>query len=361
MAKLLYLTADAIGIQTGGGSVTYHELKAFQTLGVCTAVLSREQLAPLLQNDSVWAWDEAACKIAEKENFDLAHCYSSTFTHTIELLKRRGCKVSYTAAAHDIELSRREHEKLSIPFHYEHLTDPQQWSRYVGGYLESDLLIVPSTHSADVMRRYGWSGPIQRIPHGVDLPSEPIAPLPKQFIVGYLGAYGPDKGVRYLLEAWKKLNYSDAVLILAGHDSTSPFVTQLIKHFGGGSIVQLGWVENVSSFYNSISLYVQPSVTEGFGIEVLEAMSYGRPVLCSKGAGAVDVLTDICDICGNLGEFAGQVYAPLNVDMLAESINWTKTCCDLDKAGAMARNRAENFTWDKIEQQYIDAWKGLLA
>jgi len=40
----------------------------------------------------------------------------------------------------------------------------------------------------------------------------------------------------------------------------------------------LGFVENLVDFYKQISVYIQPSITEGFGITPLEAMAYGRPV-----------------------------------------------------------------------------------
>ncbi len=345
----LFLTADVINYKSGGGIVTHNELEAFKQLGPCVVWDASVFRNP--PSDNVWGPDEIASKgVKVNKKFDLCHCYSGCFSNTIQLLKQSGCKITYMAAAHDIEKSRREHEKLGIPYNFPHLTDPQQWSRYLQGYLDADVLVVPSSHSRDVMRRYGRSGRIEIIPHGVDLPAT-IPPLPKTFTVGYLGAIGPDKGLIYLLQAWKKLNYSDAVLILAGEGSVHPWMTQLIRQYGGGSIIQRGWVNHISDFYNDISLLVQPSISEGFGLEVLEAMAHGRSVIASDGCGA-------SELCKRDWDPPGSVFEAGNVDQLCQLIQE-------DKDGGFDRKSceeaclevAEEYTWDKIRERYIKLWK----
>lgn len=175
--------------------------------------------------------------------------------------------------------------------------------------------------------------------------------MPSRFTVGYLGAYGPDKGVRYLLEAWKKLNYKDAWLVLAGRDSQSQFVQSLCQHFAPNTNIELmGWLPNVSTFYNYISLYVQPSVTEGFGIEVLEAAAHSRAVLCSTGAGAVDFL----------GHSEGWKFPPGDAGALADRISFMRACTNLDSIGQSNRKDAEGYSWDKIRARYQEVWKEVL-
>jgi glycosyltransferase involved in cell wall biosynthesis len=224
------------------------------------------------------------------------------------MFHRFGCPVTYTAAAHSIEESKREHNELGIPYNYPHLTDPALWNRYVQGYLDADVLVCPSHHSAEVMRGFGARNRIEVIPHGCRIPEE-VHPLPRTFTVGYLGAAGPDKGLRYLFAAWKKLNYRDAVLKIGGRDSTTGYMQQLWNAFGGGNVQFCGWQENAEDFYGSLSCYVQPSVSEGFGMEVIEAMACGRNVICSKGAGASDAVSSLW------------IYDARNVDRLAYLIN----------------------------------------
>src|SRR5439155_1645283 len=149
--------------------------------------------------------------------------------------------------------------------------------------------------------------------------------------------------VRYLLQAWKRLNYKDAVLILAGRDSTSDWVAGLIREYGGGNIRLMGWVKDVADFYNSISVLVQPSCSEGFGIEVLEAMSYSRLVICSDGAGAVDLLPRFCRFpATNVDELCSQIaYHKDNYEMNDFVSRWTSAY----------QSKASDHTWSKIRQR----------
>ncbi len=373
----LYLTADKVGMQSGGGVVTQNEMTALLDLAIEEKrnfkCLGRDEFKGNSYIEDPWCWDEYAEKIIQFTHpleIELAHIYAGTFTKTVVALKRRfpRCKIAYTAAAHDISLSQREHERLRIPFNYPHLTDAALWERYVGGYRAADVVICPSYHSEECMKRYGCKQ-VEVIPHGVEIPEHVVCP-PATFRVGYLGAVGPDKGLIYLLQAWKKLNYSDAKLVIAGRDSTSEFVQSLIHLVyrqevpnytcsGVGhsfdpkpispqeSIELVGWVPRVDSFYNSIYLYIQPSVTEGFGIEVLEAIAHGRAVLCSRGAGAADVVPE---------EWR---FPAADSDALAEKIDQFRRA-DLGLMGKVGRNLACQYKWPLIHQRYQEVWRTLL-
>lgn len=371
----LYITADQIGVLTGGGQVTYYESEALKGLGPCE-VWGRDNLQPNLPEP--WGYDaKAAEQLNGKEKPKLTHFYAGTFSNTVKRLKDAGLKVTYTAAAHDIAKSKAEHEKLGLEYCYPHMTDPELFARYVEGYKNADVLICPSNHSADVMRGFGCTNRIEVIPHGCHIPKcwncdghkrvatgpnditdwdicttcngtgfAPIAPLPPRFTVGYLGAVGPDKGLVYLLGAWKKLAYKDATLVLAGRDSTSRFAQMLVQRYGGGNIEIRGWVNNLVDFYSSISLYVQPSVTEGFGMEVLEAMAYGRPTLCSTGAGAADV----CPF-----------DTEPSVDAIANTIDRYRQNIDIRPGPIFWREEAEKYTWAKVQKRYQEVWRSLDA
>lgn len=356
----IYITADRVGTPTGGGLVTFHESEALKGLGPCD-VYSRAELEPALchKNDP-WCWDDTLASavgcVDTKLSLDgaapsgsaVAHFYAGTFTRTAERLRSMGYKVAYTAAAHDVGASRREHEKFGIPFNYPHLVEKDLWGRYVGGYLAADVLVCPSRHSAEVMRGFGYRGRVEVIPHGVDLPADPGPPPPgRPFTVGYLGAVGPDKGLVYLLLAWRALDYGDGELLLGGAHSQSPFVRQLADLTGAKNVRALGWVDDIADFYRRIDLYVQPSVTEGFGIEVLEAMAHGRAVLCSAGAGAADVTP-------------GTAFPPCDPEGLARLISAFREHADLARLGREMREEAKSYTWDKVRARYQEVWRSLL-
>ena len=360
----IYLTADEIGTPSGGGKVTFHESEAMKEAFPSCHVWGRSSIIGMDQRIDTeampWCWDEQVNRYLPLSGSGggfpggLCHIYSGTFPKTVAKMKKCGFKVAYTIAAHDRAVSRREHVALGIPFNYPHLVEEPLWQRYIEGYRLADVIVSPSTVAANTIRNYGpdfKDKRIEVIPHGTDVPDGPMAPMPKRFTVGYMGSFGPDKGVRYLLEAWKVLGYRDALLVLAGSDSTTPFGYHMVERFGGGSICLSGWMDNVADFYNSISLLVQPSATEGFGLEVVEALACGRPVLCSEGAGAVDLVPE---------EWK---FPACDAKALARKIDVAKgvLSCNVGQEWYEGwRDRARECKWGKIRKRYVDLWKGLI-
>ena len=345
----LYLTQDRIGTPTGGGKVTFNEYRALERLsGRCFPLDSHQVglMADPFANDLRFA--EMVERATDIKEPGIAHIYSGCFTKTVEILKKRGFTVTYTAAAHDIAESRREFEELGIPFSFPHLVDPMLWDRYVHGYRRADAVICPSQKSAKLMRYYGCDR-VEVIPHGCDLPARPPAPFPDRFTLGYLGQGGPDKGIRYLLQAWKELDLQDATLLVAG-DNVS-MVTSLWRAFGGGQVEVMGFVKDIGDFFSRVSVYCQPSVSEGFGIEVLEAMAHGRPVIASLGAGAADVVR----------EDFGRVFQPRDVRELARRIHAYARAPGEELAydAGRARLAAQEYDWVKIRGAYEALWKSL--
>lgn len=285
-----YITADKIGSdqQTGAGHVCHNELFALRNL-VAHDMDCADEVKVFSAPEVTYEPFKGDEYVAEKikpflGKIKLAHFYSGTFSKCVKILKESGAKVTYTVAAHSIEASKQAFEDMGLTYNFPHLTEPALLAKYIEGYKLADVVIAPSTHSKSVLDGQGCKD-IRVIPHGCYLPTE-VRPFPAFFTVGYLGATGPDKGLIHLLRAWAKLNYKNALLILAGRDS--PDLLPLIRQIGGGNIFCAGWQKTPSDLYNKCTVYIQPSTTEGFGCEVVEALAHGRPVICSEGAGAVD-------------------------------------------------------------------------
>jgi len=353
----LYLTADKIGAPTGGGQVTGNEWQALRDFAVFGLSGWEATAEAWSFPDAPRPWgsdDEAASRLRADESIrpKLAHIYAGCFTDTVRLLKARGCKVTYTVAAHDRHVSREEHEALGLSFPYPHLTDDVLFARYSGGYREADVVIAPGEAPRKVLIADGVEPhKIRVIPHGHNPPSS-VKPLPKRFVVGYLGATGADKGLRYLLAAWKQLNeqnpeaYRDAVLMLAGPGTEH--LAGMVRAFGGGSVVLRGYVKDVSDFYNAISLYVQPSATEGWGIEVVESMAHGRVAVCSKGAGAADS--------------ALVAVEPRSADAIAHQIDaYRHNDAALSTHSQFVLTLAEKLKWQAVRERYVATWREVLT
>jgi len=346
----LYCTADMIGTETGGGLVTKNELEALRSVSDVELILSRDNIAPELfkQPDSPFLFDYFALQQVQNRHFDLAHFYSGCFTETAKFLKEQGTKVSYTVAAHDRHLSIEEFHRLGLEYPFHHISDDRLFEIYTEGYRLGDLVIAPSRGSTVILESMGCRN-VKVIPHGINLPKK-VQPIPENFDVAYVGAVGPDKGLLYLIEAWGMLNYPDSRLILAGWgtETLEPFIRQISDK---GNFALLGRVPDVADVFNACSIYIQPSVTEGFGIEILEAMSCSRPVIASEGAGAAELITD-----GENG-FVVPIRKP---QAIAEKIDWLKNHrAEMFEMGQRAGRKAKKFTWDRIRDRYGKLYSSL--
>jgi len=286
---LLYLTQDRIGTPSGGGFVTRFECECLASLG---EDLSRIDSAAVPTCEDPFENDERYSQavkqmVAERGAPRLAHIYAGCFTTTVEFLKSKGTKITYTADAHDPDRSIEEFGRCGFDYPNRHMSDRNLRTMYVKGYKLADTVIVPSTHSEKVMKAFGCPN-VVLIPH----PVRPFPDLgfPEKFTIGYMGQGGPDKGLRYLVQAWKTLDLKEARLIFAGN--CAPAVIDLWRREGGRNIEVAGFVKNEEDFYRRISVYIQPSITEGWGIPVVEAMACGRPGIVTEGAGVADAVAD---------------------------------------------------------------------
>lgn len=346
-----YCTGDAIGIKSGGGAVTFNEMEALQELGDVVVFSQREALAFVENLDSPFLFDYFATLCVENmPNPSLAHFYSWAFPMTVRRLKEKGCKVAYTVPAHDRKVTVEEFEKLGLRYPFEHIKNDMLWRIFKQGYVDADVVIAPSNASACFLEEEGCRNVVV-IPHGCDIP-ERLVPPPDGFHVGYLGQIGPDKGLHYLIKAWELLGYEKGPTLIIAGPNTEVIRPLIEQNVGRGDFKLWGFIDSPSTLYNAVSVYIQPSVCESFGIEILEALAHGRPVVASEGAGASELIKD--------GE-TGFVVPIRDHKAMADKIDWLKR--NPQKAremGQKGREVAKNYIWDKIHPQYLETWRKLL-
>ncbi len=132
------------------------------------------------------------------------------------------------------------------------------------------------------------------VPLGVDplFLAPPPLPLPPALaaLPGYIlfvGTIEPKKGVDILLTAYRRVaeRHPEVALVLAGRDGWKcrELVHAIERWNGPGRIIRLGYVDRqlLPAMYGGALLHVMPSVEEGFGLPILEAMACGTPVVHS--------------------------------------------------------------------------------
>lgn len=196
------------------------------------------------------------------------------------------------------------------------------------------------------------------IPNGVNrpeiLPVEQIRQkwgLEKDGYILFLGRLVPEKGIHYLIEAYKQL-HTEKKLVIAGSVSDTDVYGRSLQELAAGceNILFAGFVQGqlLEELYSNAYLYVLPSDVEGMPLSLLEAMSYGN---CC-------VVSDIPE-CTEVVEDNAVVFPKGNVIQLMNCLQML--CDDRDKVFAMKRAVqsfvCSKYNWDDITQRTLELYQ----
>lgn len=188
------------------------------------------------------------------------------------------------------------------------------------------------------------------VPFGADTARFRPAPerAPHPFRVLFIGQVGVRKGVPYLLEAWRRLRWADAELWLVGRQEGSS--RPLLARWQGLSGVRwLAYSPHPAALMQQADVFAFPTVEEGSALVVYEALACGLPVVTTPHAGSV-----VRD------GYEGFLVPIRDVDALAERLERLRADPDLRQAmGRAARERAEDFTWQRHGQALCRCLAGL--
>ena len=179
--------------------------------------------------------------------------------------------------------------------------------------------------------------------------------LPDNYIIT-LGTLQPRKNLEALIDAFARLKKDKAIphkLVIVGEKgwNNEKLLTKLAGLDIAEDIVLTGFIEDnqLPSLYSGATALVYPSLYEGFGLPVLEAMACGVPVACSNTsslpeiAGEAALLFDPTDV--------DQIYSSIQKLLLDEKLRKT-----LGEAGI---KRARQFTWEKTAKQTLSLYNSL--
>ncbi len=289
-----------------------------------------------------------------------------------------------TVLQHSVVATFHGASPLEVPFKY-HYTSKRAFLRYrlaFSRYLfihkmlkkkKNLVFIAISKASRDSLIRY-LKVPEDRIRvvhHGVDLEefkpladSEEAKEILKQrygvvcpFIL-CVSNYQPKKNFVTLVRAFHRLRKKymlDYKLVMVGHrDERYKDVPAVISKLNlQDHIHHLGFVStgDLVKLYNAADLFVLPSLHEGFGFPVLEAMACGTPVIASN-------VFSIPEIVGD----AGILVDPLNIDGFTEAMYNILVDEDLQKElSEKGIKRSKLFTWERTARETSRVYKEALS
>lgn len=242
-------------------------------------------------------------KIMKENQYDVVHCNTIT-----------GGIIARAAA----RTARREGTKVFYTNHGLHYFKGAGLKRWLMGY-PMEWILAPLTdvfitiNQADyemVKKSLPVSGSIERI-HGIGVKLErfrakrdphQIAQIRKnlkigkdEFVLIYVAEITENKNQTALLKVMEEISrsYSDITLVLAGPDHTRGKVQKIVKKKRLEKKVRfLGWRDDIPELLAMANVYVASSKSEGLGLNIIEAMASGLPVVALKNRGHNEVIQD---------------------------------------------------------------------
>jgi glycosyltransferase involved in cell wall biosynthesis len=200
------------------------------------------------------------------------------------------------------------------------------------------------------------------IPNGVNRPKirnadliSKVFGLEKDSYILYLGRIVPEKGLRYLVEAYRELK-TDKKLVIAGGSSDTDVFLQEIKQLAAQDdrIMFTGFVQGrmLEELYSNAYIYTLPSDLEGMPLSLLEALSYGNCCVTSDIAECTEVLDKY-----------GVTFEKSNVIDLREKFQ--QLCNQPDVVAYYKRRAAEyickKYDWDEVVRKTLALYENKKA
>ena len=334
------------------------ELSSFSPGPIASEFLAELDLTPVVfqsQREILWEQVELP-KQLRRAGIDVFHA-----TANRGLPYRHVCK--YVVTCHDIidrlpEYCGREHWRGLWRKKYADFASRHSADKYI---------TVSDFSKQDICRFYGLSSDRMVVVHNAAnprfherLPAEQIAlvrtkyRLPPQYFL-FLGGFDKRKNVGALVEAFAQLPMDAPPLVLAGeHKWDFAAVSERIGALGLGERVLCpdGIADqDLPAVYQGAMALVHPSRYEGFGLQLVEAMASGLPVLAS----GTTSLPEVLDGCGLL-------FDPEDPASIARQMERISRDHDLRIVMAeKGRQRARFFSWHKAAEQTLRLYLGLLG
>jgi glycosyltransferase involved in cell wall biosynthesis len=223
----------------------------------------------------------------------------------------------------------------------------------------ADLVLVPSQSTFDDCADAGFDkARLRLVPHGVAVPdvsAEQVAAfvsqyrLPERYVL-WCGTLEPRKNLPTLLQAFAKLRRADPSLALvlvgpAGWGAV-PMRTRLIE-----GVRLLGFLptDDLHAAYAGARAFCYPSLREGFGLPVLEAMAHGVPVVTSRGTAMAEFVGD-----------GGLLVDPHDEHAIADALQVAMGDRH-DELAKAARAKSTEYSWDRAAELTVEAYREVVA
>ena len=231
-----------------------------------------------------------------------------------------------------------------------------QWGERCAAKRADACLVLSEKMKRYIREKYGVEA--IRFANGIDKP-EHLPPreitekwgLQKDGYLLSLGRVEPEKGLHYMIEAFRACK-TDKKLVIAGGNSNPGYYAQLQEQAAGDDrIVFIGYVKGtvISELYSNAYMFLLPSNLEGMANTLLESMSYGNCCLVSD-------IPENTEVTGDLAV----IFPKGNAEVLREKMQ--ALLDDPEKVERMKASTADyilgHYNWDVVVEQMLRLYRG---
>lgn len=297
-------------------------------------------------------WEQLVLPVAcRRSRIDVLHAPA----YVVPLLETSRSVVTF----HDLSFFR-----LPGAFNRSNRSYLQQFSRLSARRADRFIAVSESTRQDLIKLLAVRPDQVDVVYNGVDQRFQPVVDsavvdefrrtqgLPDRFIL-YLGTLEPRKNVTTLVRAYataRERGITEPLILAGGKGWGGSPEAELIERLGlEAHVGSVGFVsmEDQVLWYNAATLFAYPSLYEGFGFPVLEAMACGTPVVAGNRSSLPEVVGD-----------AGLLVNPSDPDDLAEAmvkvLRDDQVRLDLARRG---RERAHRFSWEAAARATVETYQ----
>lgn len=282
--------------------------------------------------------------------------YSGYCERSLKAAKKKGAVTIVERACPHIdaqeELVQGEKERLLGKREKVSRSQKKVWERMKREYEIADFIIVPSNYSKKSFLERGF--PAEKIIVVPLCNEKTISPQREKkdgtFTVLCIGGNFYRKGIVYLLRAWRDIRLQNARLIMKGG---IPKEFPDLKDIPNVEVIDRYLsVKELDDLYHEADVLVLPSIDDGFGLVVVEAMMAGVQVIVTENVGAADIIENGKD---------GFIVPIRDPNALKEKIEYLARHPEVEKAmGAAAAEKAREYAPDKYGERTMRAYKRVL-
>lgn len=236
----------------------------------------------------------------------------------------------------------------------------------VNFYENADQVWVPQESVKDVIRDYGYKGPVEVVDNGSDLCAEypekyfvdarlGLGIAPDEFVMLFVGQHIWEKNVRFIIDCLERIKDRKFRMLFVGTGYASEAMKELVSEKGLDGIVtfvgSVGEREQIKQYYAASDLFLFPSLYDNAPLVVREAAALNTPAVMVRGATASTIIDD-----GKNGFLIDNDIVDFE-SKLRELIN---DPARVHKVGVQA-SRTIVRSWEDVVDEVLDRYNSLIS